>query len=78
MNSVIYPELNETTQAQIEYKCSFGGKLYLTTDVNLKGRGITQVGDGSDHKRGKKTYLATEKAFNALKEKYTTTYIALL
>ena len=77
-NQVIYPELNETTTAQVEYTSSYGGKLYVTTDLNLSGRGIRQSGDGSTHARGKKTYHVTENAMEAIKAKYTTAYIAQL
>ena len=77
-NTVIYPELGETTTAEIEYRCGWGGKFYLTTALNLKGRGITQSGDGSDHARGLKTYYATEAALEKLKANHTTCYIALL
>ena len=54
--TMIYPELGEKTNATIEYKCSYNGGFYLTNDLNLKGRGIKMVGDGSTHKRNKKTY----------------------
>jgi hypothetical protein len=76
--TIIYPELKETTNAQIEYKCSHSGGYYLTTDLLLSGRGIKIIGDGTDHKRGKKTYQATERAFELLKQKYICCYIALL
>ena len=62
----------------ITFKVAHGGKYYLTTDLELKGRGIRQSGDGSDHAKGKKTYFATELAFNKLQEKYDTCYIDLL
>ena len=65
--SLIYPELGETTKAAIGYKVSYGGKLYVTTDLELKGQGIKLIGNGSKHKRGKKTYIATERAMNKLK-----------
>jgi hypothetical protein len=75
----IYPELGETTDATIEYRvASYGGKLYITTDLELSGRGISMSGDGSDHKRGKKTYHVTQNAFNKLKEEYDTCYISSL
>ena len=64
--------------ATITYKCAYGGKYYLTTDLELKGRGIRQSGDGSDHDKGKKTYYATELAFRKLQEKYDTCYVELL
>jgi len=79
MNStMIYPELGEKTNATIEYKCSYNGGFYLTTDLTLTGRGIKMVGDGSTHKRNKKTYQVTAKAFDVLKQKYDSCYIALL
>lgn len=77
-NETIYPELNETTNAQIEFKCSMSGGYYLTTDLNLKGRGIKKNGDGSDHKRNKKTYQVTEAAFEKLKKEFKTCFIAML
>ena len=77
-STMIYPELGEKTNATIEYKCSYNGGLYLTTDLNLKGRGIKMVGDGSTHKRNKKTYQVTSNAFEILKKQYDTCYIALL
>lgn len=76
--AMIYPELGEKTNATIEYKCSYNGGFYLTTDLNLKGRGIKMVGDGSNHKRNKKTYQVTAKAFERLKKENDTCYIALL
>ena len=35
---------------EIEYTCSYSGGSYVTTDLELKGRGIKLAGDGSDHK----------------------------
>ena len=77
-NSVIYPEMKETTTAAIEYKCSYAGGLYLTTDVELKGRGIKKLGNGENHARNKKTYRATENAFNKIKTQYDVCFIASL
>lgn len=77
-HQVIYPELKETTNAEIEFKVSYSSKYYLATDLKLSGRGIKQIGDGSNHKRGKKTYHVTELAMTKLKEKYRTCYIANL
>jgi hypothetical protein len=74
--SLIYPELGETTKAGIEYRASYSNGFYLTTDLELKGRGITIIGDGSKHKRGKKTYIATEKAMNKLKKNHEVCYLA--
>jgi len=45
-----------------EYKVSYGGKYYVTSDVDFTGQGITKVGDGSDHKRGLMTFLFTQAA----------------
>ena len=77
-SDVIYPEMNQTTNAEIEFTCSYSGKYYVTTDLELKGRGIEKRGNGEDHKRGKKTYLATEKAMEKLKKSFNTCYIAAL
>jgi hypothetical protein len=76
--SMIYPELGETTKATIEYKVSYSGGFYLTTDLELKGQGIKLLGNGSDNKRGKKTYRATEKAMDKLKTNHEVCYIASL
>ena len=77
-HSMIYPELGETTKAAIEYKVTYGGKFYVTTDLELKAQGLKLVGDGSDHKRVKKTYTATEKAMDKLKINHEVCYIASL
>jgi len=74
----IYPEMGETTDADIEYTGGPFTKYRLVTDLQLKGRGIKQIGDGSDHKRGKKTYTVTELAFKKLKTQYSTCAICLL
>ena len=74
--SMIYPELGETTNAAIEYRASYSNGFYLTTDLELKGRGITIIGDGSVHKRGKKTYRATKTAMDKLKKNHEVCYIA--
>jgi hypothetical protein len=76
--SMIYPELGETTTAAIEYKVSYSRGFYLTTDLELKGQGIKLLGNGSDNKRGKKTYRATEKAMDKLKTNHKVCYIASL
>ena len=52
--SMIYPELGETTTAAIEYKASYGGGFYPTIDLELKGQGLKLIGNGSDHKRCKR------------------------
>jgi hypothetical protein len=49
--SMIYPKLGKTTKAKIEYRASYSNGFYLITDLDLKGRGITIIGDGSKHKR---------------------------
>jgi len=77
-NTIIYPEMNEKTNSEIEYTNSYGGGYYLTTDLDLKGQGIKMLGDGKNHKRNKKTYQVTENAFKKIKEKYNTCYVALL
>ena len=77
-SEMIYQEMGETTEAQIEFKCSYNGGFYITTDLDLKGRGIKISGDGSDHKRNKKTYHITENAMNKLKTQYTTCFMASL
>lgn len=77
-STMIYPELGEKTKAQIEFVVSYNGGYRLTTDLELTGRGIKMTGDGSDHRRGKKTYHVTEKAFKVIKAKYETCYIANL
>lgn len=64
--------MNQTPQ--IEYTCSHNTGFYVTTDLQLSGRGIKQCGNGSTHARGKKTYLVTETAFTKLKTKFTTQY----
>jgi len=63
---------------QIEFSVSHGGAYYLTTDLELKGRGIRQSGDGSDHRLGKKTYHVTEKAMEKLDSQYKCAYMELL
>ena len=74
----IYPELGETTTATIEVKCSYGGGFYLTTDEELKGRGVKASGDGSDHKRNKKTYHVTEAAFKKIEASFECCFISSL
>ena len=75
---IIYPELGEKTNVDIEYSCSNSGGFYLTTALNLKGRGIHMSGNGTDHKRGKKTYQVTEAAFLKIKKIHSSCYIASL
>jgi hypothetical protein len=74
--SLIYPKLGETTKAEIEYKASYSNGFYLTTDLKLKAQGIKLVGDGSDHKRGKKTYRATKTAMDKLKKNHDVCHLA--
>jgi hypothetical protein len=79
MNStMIYPELGQSTDAQIQYVCGSYGGLYVRTHLVLAGRGITQTGSGSDAKDGRKSYRVTEKAFEKLEAAYSTCYIANL
>ena len=78
METIIYPELGEKTDAQIEYKCSHSGGFYLSTYLNLSGKGIRMSGDGTNNLKGKKTYHVTSKAMDKLKGMYTCCYIALL
>ena len=54
------------------------GGFCLTTDEVLSGGGIKQCSDGSTHKRGKKTYQVTVKAFEKIKTEHETCYSALL
>ena len=77
-NSVIYPEMNEKTNATIEYTCSYLNGFYVTTNEILKGRGIKLVGNGENHKRKMKTYIVTDNAMNKIKQNYNTCYIASL
>ena len=62
---------------QITYEVSYSGGYYLTLEddsLTLKGRGISQVGDGKNHRRNKRTYRATERALNILKGKFLCSY----
>jgi hypothetical protein len=74
--SIIYPELGETTKAAMKYKVTYSGKLYVTTDLELKGQGLKLIGNGSDHKRCKKTYIATKTAMDELKKNHEVCYLA--
>lgn len=78
METIIYPEMGQKTNAEIEFKCSHSGGFYITTDLNLSGRGIKMSGDGTNNVRGKKTYQCTVKAMDKLKAMYSCCYIALL
>jgi len=53
-----------------EYKVSHGGDYYVTTHLDLKGRGIRQSGDGSDHRLGLKTYSVTEAALKKIQQQH--------
>ena len=53
-----------------EFDVSYGGSSYVTTHLDLKGRGITQLGDGSDHARGLKTYNITAAAFKKVQQQH--------
>jgi hypothetical protein len=79
-HKLVYKELGENVSIdnKIEFVCSYGSKFYLHTDLELKGRGISLSGNGSNHKRGLKSYYATEKAMNKLKVEYKCTYMANL
>ena len=74
--SMIYPELGETTTAAIEYKASYGGGFYPTIDLELKGQGLKLIGNGSAHKRCKKTYIATKTDMHKLKKNHEVCYLA--
>lgn len=66
---------NNLNTPDIEYTWSYGGDWYITTDLVLKGRGIKLSNDGSDHKRGKRTYHVTDLAMKTLKSKYNCQYV---
>ena len=76
--TICYQEMGESTEAVLQYSCSHRSGYYVTTDLDLKGRGIRQTGDGSDHKRGKKTYHMTERALEILKAQQSYCYVANL
>ena len=77
-HEIVYTEMGQTTNAEIEYQVSYGGGYYVNTALELKGRGIKLTGDGSNHKRGLKSYRVTELALEKLKENYSTAYMANL
>jgi hypothetical protein len=61
-----------------EYIVSYGGKYYVSSNMELKGTGIKKVGTGQDHKRGLKTYLMTQTALKKMQSlfgKENTKYI---
>jgi len=76
----IYPELGENLPKETQIECTIAcsGKFRLTTDLQLKGRGIDQTGNGENNKRNKKTYVATEKAFEKIKQQYKCCFISFL
>lgn len=51
-----------------EWSEGYGGKKYVTTDLELKGRGIISGGDSSTHARGLKTYHMTDAAFQKVQK----------
>jgi hypothetical protein len=69
-NSMIYPELGQTTNAEIRYTCSYSGGFYVKTSLKLSGRGIKPSGSTSYH--------VTESAMAKLKSNYSTCYEASL
>lgn len=75
---IAYPELGQKVNVEIEYVVSYSNGYRLTTDLDLKGRGIKLTGNGSDSITGRKTYRATELALGKLKKQYTTCYMASL
>ena len=77
-HEVVYTELGQTTEAQIEFVVSYNGGYALNTSLELKGRGIKKTGNGENHKRNLKSYHVTELALNKLKSQYTTAYMANL
>jgi len=61
-----------------EFIVSYGGKYYVSSNMELKGAGIKKVGTGQDHKRSLKTYLMTETALKKMQNlfgKENTKYI---
>jgi len=68
--SMIYPELGETTKAEIQYTCSYSNGYYVKTSLNISGRGIRKSGENSYH--------VTENALNKLKVNHSSCYIASL
>jgi hypothetical protein len=69
-DTTIYPEMGETTDAEIVYQVTFGGKFVIKTNLNIKGRGIK--------KEHTNQYLVTENALIKLKKQYNACSIALL
>jgi hypothetical protein len=78
-DTLVCPEMGDKIpDATIIYKVSRGGKLYITTDLQLSGRGITRASDGRHSANGKKSYFVTELAFKKLQKQHDTCYIELL
>ncbi len=77
-STVCYTGMNGTTNAEIEYKVGSFGGFYLHTKLELKGRGIKFLSDGTNHKRNLSSYRVTENAMNKLKENYNCCYMASL
>lgn len=62
----------------IKSKISYGGGWYISTYLNLSGRGIKLSGDGTDNTKGFRTYHVTNAAFNKLEKQYLIINIELL
>lgn len=63
------PEMGEAKPvAEIEARIGHYGNWYLTTDLQLQGRGIKRVGISA---KGLNIYTATEKAFEKLEKHYS-------
>lgn len=61
----------QRTKGIKEWRYGAGYKRnYVTTDLDLKGRGVTLSGEGSDHARGLKTYYLTETAFQRVQKRH--------
>lgn len=69
-------EISKCEHVEIEFTVSSRSGFYCTTDLELEGRGISQVGDGRGHMRRKKTYHITKRAMDKLKVKHTCYYIS--
>jgi hypothetical protein len=78
MKTLIYPELEEITTAQVQYVCSYGGGVYARTNLYLSGRGIKLSSDGTDSRDGKKAYHITAAAFAKIEQNYSTCFLASL
>jgi hypothetical protein len=78
LTTMIYQELGETTNAQIQFVCSHSGGVYARTKMTLTGRGIKLSSDGADSRDGKKAYHITAAAFAKIEKNYTTCFLASL